>query len=127
MSNHTGRCWYGSKFSKAQNINNIVAAFDANAYLETALLKWKLKTPKSLLLSAKEFVKNHNYPTMCLHISFATACLKLKQKEWNGHQFVETYCHIPSADSTEAEHVMEFFSIPEYSTKRDEVEFCTLD
>ena len=39
MSDHTGRCWYSSKFSKAQNINNIVAAFDANAYLETALFK----------------------------------------------------------------------------------------
>ena len=73
MSDHTGRCWYSSKFSKAQNINNIVAAFDANAYLETAQFKQKLKTPKSLLLSAKEFVKNHNYPTMCLRISFATA------------------------------------------------------
>ena len=30
-------------------------------------------------------------------------------------------------DSTEAEHVMEFFSIPEYNAKRDQVEFCTLD
>ena len=64
---------------------------------------------------------------MCLCISFTTVCLKLKQKEWNSHQFVETYCHIPSADSTEAEHVMEFFSIPECNTKRDEVEFHTLD
>ena len=30
-------------------------------------------------------------------------------------------------DSTEAEDVMEFFSILEYITKRDEVEFHTLD
>ena len=64
---------------------------------------------------------------MCLHISFATACLKLKQKESNGCQFVETYCHIPNLDSTKAEHVMEFFSIPEYNAKRDQVEFHTLD
>ena len=127
LSVHTGQCWYSSKLSKAQNINNIVAAFDANSDLETTQFTWKLKTLKSLLFSAKEFVKNQNYPTMCLCISFATACLKLKQKEWNGHQFVETYCHIPNADSTEAEHVMEFFSIPEYNPKRDKVEFCPLD
>ena len=36
LSVHTGRCWYSTKLSKAQNINNIVAAFDANAYLEMA-------------------------------------------------------------------------------------------
>ena len=37
LSVHTGQCWYSSKLSKAQNINNIVAGFDANAYLEKSL------------------------------------------------------------------------------------------
>ena len=46
---------------------------------------------------------------------------------WNGRRNTEEYCHIPNEDSTEVDTVMEFFSIPEYSKQRNQLEFRTLD
>ena len=72
---------------------------------------------------SKSVLKQNNYPAVCTKFAIATGIHTYEKCLWNGRRYVEEYCHIP----TEVDTVMEFFSIPEYSKQRNQLEFRTLD
>ena len=127
LERHTGQQWYSYKLSKCENINNIVAAFDSKEFLDPVTTTCLIQTPRSLVFLSKSVLKQNNYPGVCMKFAIATGIHTYEKCLWNGRRYVEEYSHIPNEDSPEVDTVMEFFSIPEYSKQRNQLEFRTLD
>lgn len=69
-----------------------------------------------------------NYPLICLKAAYANALLKKHKKIWDAKCRIKLLGYIPLAgEDKEVEHVFEYFSYPEYSGLRQQLEFQTMD
>ena len=126
---HTGRCWYNTKDRKHTNIIMMVEAFAGKQFLavEDRHIS-KSRSVQSLQYLAKECIMKDNYPLICLKAAYPNALLKKHKKIWDAKCRIKLLGYIPSAgEDKEVEHVFEYFSYPEYSALRQQLEFWTMD
>ena len=75
----------------------------------------------------RQVLLDKNYLTLCVQSSYAFAVHQIKKYLWDLYARTEIMGYVPNEDATEVESVLEYFSIPEFSIKRDQVEFRTMD
>ena len=128
MGSNTGRCWFSLKFNKWQNVNMIVAAFNSQQVLEgPPKIEHQKKSIPSLQYMCRQVLLDKNYPTLCVQLSYAFAVHQINKYLWDLYARTEIMGYVPNEDATEVESVLEYFSIPEFSIRRDQVEFRTMD
>ena len=72
-------------------------------------------------------VHDKKYSHVCLQSSYAYAVHCYYKKKWENYCITELMANILNTDITEVHDVVEYFSIPEFSIERDQVELKTMD
>ena len=80
-----------------------------------------------LFALCKNSIKNDKYPLVCLQSRHAHGVHSMKKEMYYEHSLIEKYGYVLDTDNTEIESVLEYFSFPEFSIERQQLEFRTLD
>ena len=78
-----------------------------------------------LFALCKNSIKNDKYPLVCLQSGYAYGVHSMKKEMYYECSLVEKYGYVLDTDNTEIESVFEYFSFPEFSIKRQQLEFRT--
>ncbi|XP_035679573.1 uncharacterized protein LOC118417915 [Branchiostoma floridae] len=84
-------------------------------------LPTRLRSPSSLAIMCKKFLKGKGYPKAALNASYADFVFPRRLTEWKEKSFVKHNLVIPGLGP------MDWFYIPEYSKARDQLEVRKID
>ena len=122
----TGRTWYSANSVKAEIANIIGKAFGSSCSVTVQHRKKKLHNPESLFNSCIGFIKSSSFPVEHLQIPIASLHQMMNRNEWYKNSSIPTQSYVTSVTG-ETSRVIEFFSYPEFSAERQELEFRTFD
>ena len=125
----TGHLWYSANFLKAENVNVIVSAFGGIQLtrMDSFRKKEKLYQPDTLLILASCAVKNDSYPVEHLQIALGTVIQCQMNQDWYDNATCPLKIPILHEHKASLVKQMEFFSYPEMSASRKQLELRTFD
>ena len=125
----TCRLWFSANLLKAENVNVIVSAFGSAPLtsIESSHKKDKLYQPDTLLTLASCALKLESYPVEHLQISLGTVIHHQLKEDWYTNATCPLSVPIPHEHNSALVKEMEFFSYPEMSTNRNQLEPRTFD
>ena len=122
----TGRTWYSANSVKADIANIIAKAFGSSCSVTVQRRKKKVHNPETLFNSCIGFIKNSSFPVEHLQIPIASLHLMMNRNEWYQNSTLPTQSYVTS-ETGATSRVIEFFSYPEFSAERQQMEFRTFD
>ena len=126
LEQRTGRKFCKATVTKAVNANSIAQAFLGEGFIEIPKKKPKAsKSFPSLQKLAKQILLSEDYKLLQLQISLANALHRERREDWFEKSPIYMWGYIPHV--WEEHTVIKFFSYPEYSSERKQIEFRTLD
>ena len=126
LEQRTGCKFCKATVTKAVNANSIAQAFLGEGFIDIPTKKTKAsKSFPSLQKLAKQILLSEDYKLLQLQISLANALHRERREDWFEKSPIYMWGYIPHVWE---EHTMiKFFSYPEYSSERKQIEFRTLD
>ena len=122
----TSQNWASSNMVKAEIVNSIVKAFSGVNTVEVECRKRKVFNPESLITYCVNYIKSNEFPKEHIQIPIASLWQIQNKNNWYNNTTIPMHCYMPSDGKTKVETI-EFFSYPEYSIKRNQLEFRTFD
>ena len=122
----TGQNWSSSNMVKAEIVNVIVKAFGGDSTITVQRQCKKVFHPESLVTSCVNYIKGAEFPKKHIQIPIASLRQIENKCAWYRKSTIHTHAFVPTEMQNQVE-TLDFFSYPEYSVERGQLEFRTFD
>ena len=123
---YTGWNWASTNMIKAEIVNSIVKTFGGDNFVRVERRKKKIFNPETLVACCVNHIKSNDFPKEHIQIPIASFWQIQNRNQWYSNATVPMRCFVPPTEQNELKTI-EFFSYPEYSSQRNQIEFRTFD